>query len=106
MLLVNKCRWTCLPGKLLFPAWPTRSAAWPAPSKADRIHDALEAWEARERPLTEHTQTWSRMYSATTRWPQWLRSAAFNATGQIGWLRNQYQKTANHIPTGVQADLV
>ena len=75
-------------------------------AKADRIPDALEAWEARERPLTEHTQTWSRMYSATTRWPQWLRSAAFNATGQIGWLRNQYQKTANHIPTGVQADLV
>ena len=75
-------------------------------AKADRIPDALEAWEARERPLTEHTQTWSRMYSATTRWPQWLRSAAFNATGQIGGLRNQYQKTANHLPPGVQADLV
>jgi len=71
-----------------------------------RIEDALAAWEARERPLTEHTQRWSRMYSATTQWPQWLRSVAFHATGRIGWLRSQYQKTANHIPMGVQPDLV
>jgi len=75
-------------------------------SNADRIEDALATWEARERPLTEHTQKWSRMYSATTQWPQWLRSAAFYATGHVGWLRTQYQKTANHVPMGVQPDLV
>jgi len=79
-----------------------------ATSVADATHiaDALVAWEARERPLTEHTQRWSRMYSPTTQWPQWLRSAAFNATGRIGWLRSQYQKTANHVPMGVRPDLV
>ena len=75
-------------------------------SNADRIEDALATWEARERPLTEHTQKWSRMYSATTQWPQWLRSAAFYATGHVGWLRTQYQKAANHVPMGVQPDLV
>jgi len=73
---------------------------------ADRIEDALAAWEVRERPLTEHTQRWSRIYSATTQWPQWLRSTAFYATGHVGWLRTRYQKTANHVPMGVQPDLV
>jgi len=72
----------------------------------DRIEDALVSWEARERPLTEHTQKWSRMYSATTQWPQWLRSTAFFATGHVGWLRTQYQKTANHVPMGVQPERV
>ena len=71
---------------------------------ATSVEDALGRWERRERPLTEHTQKWSRMYSATTLWPPWLRSAAFAATGRIGWLRTQYQRTANHIPQGVQPD--
>ena len=71
---------------------------------AGTIPQALAAWEQNERPLTEHTQRWSRMYSATTLWPAWMRSAAFFATGRVGWLRSQYQKTANHIPVGLQAD--
>lgn len=71
---------------------------------AASIPDALAAWERNERPLTEHTQRWSRMYSATTLWPAWMRSAAFYATGRVGWLRGQYQKTANHIPLGLQAE--
>ena len=72
---------------------------------ATSVEDALGRWERRERPLTEHTQKWSRMYSATTLWPPWLRSAAFAATGRIGWLRTRYQRTANHIPQGVQPEL-
>lgn len=72
---------------------------------AASVTDALQAWESSERPLTEHTQKWSRMYSATTLWPQWLRSAAFSATGRIEWLRKRYQRTANHIPLGIQPDI-
>lgn len=68
------------------------------------VESALQAWERRERPLTEHTQRWSRMYSATTLWPQWLRSAAFYATSRVGWLRTQYQRTANHTPLGVRPE--
>ncbi len=71
---------------------------------APSIEGALQQWERRERPLTEHTQKWSRMYSATTLWPPWLRSVAFAATGRIGWLRTQYQRTANHIPQGVRPE--
>ena len=60
----------------------------------------LARWEATERPLTEHTQRWSWLYSAITFWPDALRSLAFGATGRFDWLRAQYQRTSNHIPTG------
>jgi 2-polyprenyl-6-methoxyphenol hydroxylase-like FAD-dependent oxidoreductase len=63
----------------------------------------LELWERRERPLTEHTQRWSTLYGHVTHWPEQLRSLAFNALGNIGWLRRRYQRTANHIPTGYRS---
>jgi len=68
------------------------------------IEHALEAWERRERPLTEHTQKWSMLYGRVTIWPEWARSLAFNVLGGIGWVRRRYQRTANHIPTGYRAD--
>ena len=89
-------------GCAMMNAWSLANAV----ADAGSIPEALAAWEQRERPLTEHTQRWSRMYSATTVWPAWMRSAAFFATGRVGWLRSQYQKTANHIPVGLRADAV
>ncbi|HVE49494.1 MAG TPA: NAD(P)/FAD-dependent oxidoreductase, partial [Casimicrobiaceae bacterium] len=70
----------------------------------DDVEHALAAWERRERPLTEHTQKWSMLYGQVTTWPEWGRSLAFNVLGGIGWVRRQYQRTANHIPTGCRAD--
>jgi len=64
------------------------------------VSDALTAWEAQERPLTEHTQRWSRIYGSLTIWPETLRSNAFAAMGKIKWIRRRYQRTANHKPTG------
>ncbi len=64
------------------------------------VRDALTAWEAQERPLTEHTQRWSRIYGSLTIWPETLRSNAFAAMGKIKWIRRRYQRTANHKPTG------
>jgi hypothetical protein len=64
------------------------------------VDDALRAWEALERPLTEHTQRWSRIYGSLTVWPEALRSNAFAAMGKIKWIRRRYQRTANHEPTG------
>jgi 2-polyprenyl-6-methoxyphenol hydroxylase-like FAD-dependent oxidoreductase len=61
---------------------------------------ALRAWEARERPLTEHTQRWSEIYGRLTTWPERMRSLAFTALGRVKWLRRRYQRTATHIPTG------
>jgi 2-polyprenyl-6-methoxyphenol hydroxylase-like FAD-dependent oxidoreductase len=71
--------------------------------EAPDIPRALELWERRERPLTEHTQRWSALYGQVTNWPAQLRSLAFNALGNIGWLRRRYQRTANHIPTGYRS---
>ncbi len=65
------------------------------------IEAALEHWEREERPLTEHTQRWSAIYGHLTLWPQALRSLAFRAMGDIKWLRDRYQRTARHIPTGI-----
>ena len=68
------------------------------------IEHALDAWERRERPLTEHTQQWSMLYGRVTMWPDRARSLAFNVLGGIGWVRRRYQRTANHIPTGYRAE--
>ena len=74
-------------------------------AEASDIEAALHRWEARERPLTEHTQRWSRRYSATTLWPQWLRAFAFQASGRISWLRARVQRTAEHVPTGARLEI-
>ncbi|MGE4242453.1 FAD-dependent oxidoreductase [Ramlibacter sp.] len=68
------------------------------------ITGSLREWERRERPLIEHTQRWSSLYGHVTVWPQALRSLAFRALGSVGWLRRQYQRTAQHIPTGYSPD--
>ena len=66
------------------------------------VEDALALWEQRERPLTDHTQRWSRLYSAMTFWPDWLRATAFGLTARSAWLSEQVRRTAAHVPTGAQ----
>ncbi len=60
----------------------------------------LSAWEAAERPLIEHTQRWSRLYSGVTGLPSGLRKAVFRAIDRVPWLRAQHMRAANHVPTG------
>ncbi|WP_376093681.1 FAD-dependent oxidoreductase [Roseomonas sp. CCTCC AB2023176] len=64
------------------------------------VEEGLADWERRERPLTDHTQRWSRLYSATTFWPDWLRAAAFGITARSAYLSRMMQRTARHVPTG------
>lgn len=61
---------------------------------------ALRLWETRERPLTEHTQRISVLYSLPTTWPPRLRALAFGLAGRSKWLIKQRMRTANHSPTG------
>jgi 2-polyprenyl-6-methoxyphenol hydroxylase-like FAD-dependent oxidoreductase len=61
---------------------------------------ALTAWEARERPIVEHTQRWSRRYSQVTRLPGGLRSLVFRGMDRIPWLKAQQTRTTDHIPAG------
>lgn len=64
------------------------------------LASALAQWERRERPLTEHTQRWTRVYGATIFLPEWLKSLAINAEKHIPWLAAQYARAARHVPTG------
>ncbi len=71
-----------------------------AVGEAPDLANALELWECRERPLTEHTQRWTRVYGATIFLPEWLKSLAINAEKYIPWLAAQYSRAAKHLPTG------
>lgn len=65
------------------------------------VERALSLWEQRERPLTEHTQFWSQLYSVLTAWPRALREPAFALLG-LPWMQKQYRRTSNHIGTGTE----
>lgn len=71
-----------------------------AVDEAPDLASALAEWERRERPLTEHTQRWTRIYGATIILPEWLKSLAINAEKHIPWLAAQYSRAAKHLPTG------
>ncbi|MCW5750008.1 MAG: FAD-dependent monooxygenase [Alphaproteobacteria bacterium] len=66
------------------------------------VETALEEWERKERPLTDHTQRFSSFYSELTVWPEWLRSRVFALLARSSWLRSQHQRTAFHIPRGTE----
>jgi 2-polyprenyl-6-methoxyphenol hydroxylase-like FAD-dependent oxidoreductase len=62
------------------------------------IEGDLVAWEAAERPITEHTQRWSAVYGSAAHWPPPVRSAFFGALGRVPWFRQQYNRTARYTP--------
>jgi 2-polyprenyl-6-methoxyphenol hydroxylase-like FAD-dependent oxidoreductase len=64
------------------------------------IDRALAQWERRERPLTDHTQRVSSLYSAVTTWPDALRSLVLGFAARSRWMLEQRMRTANHNPTG------
>jgi 2-polyprenyl-6-methoxyphenol hydroxylase-like FAD-dependent oxidoreductase len=73
------------------------------PGDAPNMERALTAWEARERPLTEHVQRWSALYGRATAWPEWARSAFFGLTQRSAYVRRQMQRAQRHVPAGTQA---
>ena len=64
------------------------------------VEQALQAWERRERPLTDHTQRVSALYSKVTTLPPMLRSRALSWLGKSKWAMAQRMRTAFHTPTG------
>jgi 2-polyprenyl-6-methoxyphenol hydroxylase-like FAD-dependent oxidoreductase len=71
-----------------------------ATDEAADLPSALARWERRERPLTEHTQRWTRIYGATMFLPKALKKVSIRLEQQIPWVAAQYVRTANHVPTG------
>jgi 2-polyprenyl-6-methoxyphenol hydroxylase-like FAD-dependent oxidoreductase len=68
--------------------------------EAPSIEAALEGWERRERPLTEHTQRWTRIYGATMFLPKPLKKVSI-LVEKLPWVAAQYIRVANHVPTGI-----
>jgi 2-polyprenyl-6-methoxyphenol hydroxylase-like FAD-dependent oxidoreductase len=71
---------------------------------APDLTSALKQWETRERPLTEHTQRWTRIYGTTMFLPRPLKKAWILIEKHIPWVRAQYVRAANQVPTGCAAD--
>ena len=70
--------------------------------QASTMEMALEQWERRERPLTEHTQLWTRIYGATMYLPKPLKKISI-LVERIPWVAAQYVHAAQHVPTGCAA---
>jgi 2-polyprenyl-6-methoxyphenol hydroxylase-like FAD-dependent oxidoreductase len=61
---------------------------------------AVDAWEARERPVVENTQRLSALYSTFMSWPEWPRTVALKAMGRSRWVMRQRTLAAYHRPIG------
>jgi len=66
---------------------------------APTIEGGLAQWERRERPLTEHTQRWTRIYGTTMFLPAPLKAISI-LVEKLPWVAAQYVRAANHVPTG------
>ena len=64
------------------------------------LSSAFALWERRERPLTEHTQRWTRIYGTTIFLPKVLKNFWILVERSVPWIGAQYLKAANHQPTG------
>ena len=69
--------------------------------RTDSVEGALALWEASERPVTDHTQRYSRIYGRVgTRWPAPLldvRSAAVRVAGRSQRLQHHVNRAATHV---------
>src|SRR5262245_26515100 len=65
-----------------------------------KTEDALAAWEATERPLTDHTQRVSVLLGLPTTWPPTLRALALKLSVRSKWLLHQRTRIVYHQPTG------
>lgn len=74
-----------------------------AVTDAPDIAAALADWEARERPLTEHTQDTAERLGDMNFWPDDIRSEVLKITGKSAEIGAVRMKTARHIPTATEA---
>ncbi|MGE0873536.1 MAG: FAD-dependent oxidoreductase [Burkholderiales bacterium] len=62
----------------------------------------LAEWEARNRPITEHTQLWSDISWPKSRWPLWGVKVFYDFPLWQGWVRDQRSRTARFVPYGTE----
>lgn len=62
----------------------------------------LSRWEARNRPITEHTQLWSDISWPKSRWPLWGIKTFYDFPLWQRWVRDQRSRTARFIAYGIE----
>lgn len=72
---------------------------------AEDVASALVDWEARERPMTEHTQDTAERLGDMNFWPDDIRSQVLKITGKSGEIGAERMRTARHIPTAANLDV-
>ena len=68
---------------------------------APTLEPALAEWEGLERPLTEYTQLWTRIYGATMFLPRPMKKLSI-LIEKLPWVAAQYVRAANHVPRGCE----
>jgi len=71
---------------------------------APDVEAALSLWEARERPLTEHTQRWTLLAYPHLAVPAWRARIWFHTPVLASWIRRQRLRPARHIARGTEGD--
>jgi 2-polyprenyl-6-methoxyphenol hydroxylase-like FAD-dependent oxidoreductase len=78
-----------------------------AVSESTDVARALEAWEKRQRPLTDHVQWWSYIYGLVVgKWPRSglsLRSDLLRLMAGTEWFDAGLNRGARHVPDGYRA---
>lgn len=68
------------------------------------IASSLQAWETRQRPLTDHVQWWSYLYGFVIgKWPKSLlslRSDMLRFVSKTEWFDDGLNRGARHVPAG------
>jgi len=67
------------------------------------VEAALREWERRERPIIEHAQRWSSLFTAPLAWPEWLWSVVVPRAGRMAWMQRQMTRAARYEPKGYAA---
>lgn len=67
------------------------------------VEAALREWERSERPIIEHAQLWSSLFTAPLAWPEWLWAVVVPRAGRTAWLQRQMTRPARYEPMGYAA---
>ena len=70
--------------------------------KKGDVGSVLREWEARQRPLAEHTQRWSKITWPLIPWPIWCARAYYNLPIGRGWISRQRRLPSEHIAYGTE----
>ena len=70
--------------------------------ESDDIERVLARWEARQRPISEHTQLWSTITWPLTLWPHWAARLYYNMPVLQPWMLKQRRKPSAFFAYGTE----